>query len=120
MEIVKVKVDRLLAELKKNRAKHRENFLKAQDGFRREVIEQLDAALQDARDGKRFKTMFSLPAPVDQTPEYDTAIEMLGWSVDNEVELSQEEFRQYIFDDWHWKQHWMTSNTAYMAKSSLE
>lgn len=119
METVTVKKDRLLAELKKNRAKHRENFLKAQDGFRQEVVEQLDVALQDARDGKRFRTVFSLPAPVDQTPEYDTAIEMLGWSVANEAELSQEEFRQYIFDDWHWKRRWLHSNTAYMAKSNI-
>lgn len=119
METVKVKKVRLLEKLKANREVHRANFLKAQDGFRQEVIEQLDKALQDARDGKRFKTSFTLPAPIDQTPEYDTAIEMLSWEVGEEVELGQQEFRQYIFDDWHWKQQWLHSNTAYMARSKL-
>ncbi len=117
MNIVKVKKARLLEKLKANREAHRANFLKAQEGFRLEVIEQLDKALQEARDGKRFKTYFQMPEPIDQTPEYDTAIEMLDWVVGDEIELTQQAFRQYIFDDWSWKDNWINTNTAYMAKS---
>ncbi len=117
MNTVKVQKARLLEKLKTNRKEHRANFLKAQEGYKIEVIEQLDKALQDAREGKRFCTSFCLPAPIDQTPEYDTAIEMLDWAVEDVIELEQQSFRQYIFDDWHWKANWMHSNTAYMVKS---
>ncbi len=117
MNTVKVKKARLLNKLHDNRKEHRANFLKAQEGYKMEVIEQLEKSLQDARDGKRFNTFFQLPAPKDQTPEYNTAIEMLDWSVDDEIELEQQAFRQYIFDDWYWKDQWLHSNTAYMVKS---
>ncbi len=119
METVKVKKARLLNKLHENRKAHREKFLKAQDGFRQEVVEQLDVALRDARNGKKYTTVFALPAPVDQTPEYDTAIEMLDWLVDDEIELTQQAFRQYIFDDWSWSQNWLHSNACYMVKSKL-
>ncbi|HDY87689.1 MAG TPA: hypothetical protein ENH82_06160 [bacterium] len=116
MNTVKVEKDRLLKKLIVNRDSHRAEFLKAQKGFREEVIEQLDEALQDARNGKRINTCFKLPAPVDQTSDYDTAIEMLDWVVDDEIELTQQAFRQYILDDWHWKTDWTVSNSAYMAR----
>ena len=117
METVKVNKAELLEKLTGNRKKHRENFLKAQEGYRAEVIEQLDKALQDARDGKKINTFFQLPAPQDQTPEYDRAIKMLEWAIGDEIELSEIDFSQYIFDNWHWKQQWTASNTVYMARS---
>jgi hypothetical protein len=116
MNKVKVKKEQLLEKLTVNRESHKANFIKAQKGFRQEVIEQLDKALQDARLGRNINTSFRLPAPKDQTEDYDTAIEMLNWAVGNEVELTQQEFRQYIFDDWSWSQNWLLSNTSYMNK----
>jgi hypothetical protein len=116
MNTVKVKKDRLLTKLKENRETHRANFIKAQTGYRQEVIEQLDKALQDARDGKKITTAFRLPTPSDHTSEYDTAIEMLDWTIGDEIELSQIAFRNYIFDDWDWSQNWMVSNSSYLNK----
>ena len=116
MKTIKVSKEKLFAKLHENREEHRQVFLRAQKGFRAEVIEQLDKALKDAREGKRFQTSFQLPAPVDQTPEYDVAIDMCGWEIDKEIELSQEEFRQYVLDDWVWKDNWLYSNTMYLAR----
>ncbi len=116
MNTVKVRKERLLDKLKENREKHRDDFIKAQIGYRAEVIEQLDRALQDARDNKKITTTFRLPSPSDHTSEYDTAIEMLDWTIGDEIELSQMAFRQYIFDDWDWSQSWLLSNSSYMSK----
>jgi len=116
MNKVKVEKQRLLAALSANSKKHRKAFLKAQAGYRAEVIEQLDKALKNARDGKKIRTVFHLPAPVDQTPEYTTAIEMLMWEVGDTVTIDHQAFRQYVLDDWHWKRDWMHSNHAYLTK----
>ena len=108
---------KLLVKLKENRERHREKFLKAQEGYRAEVIEQLDKALKDTREGRKICTHFRLEAPQDQTPDYDRAIEMLDWSLDDKIELTSDDFRQYVRDEWHWKRDWGVSNAMYLAKS---
>ena len=115
MESVKVGKSRLLAKLRENRKNHLANFIKAQAGYREEVIKQLDKALQDARDGKKITTTFRLPVPQDQTSDYDTAIEMLEWAIEEVITLSHQDVRQYIFDDWQWSRNWATSNSVYLV-----
>jgi hypothetical protein len=39
---------------------------------------------------------------------------MMEWSEDQTVELTQQQFKQYVTDDWGWKDSWVASNTAYM------
>jgi len=117
MKTVKIKKDKLLKKLKENRETHRNNFLEAQKGYRQEAIEQFDKALKNARDGKPIITYFNLTAPVDQTFDYDTIIEMLDWEVEEIVELDQSSFKNYVLDEWNWKQDWLCSNSAYMKKA---
>ncbi len=42
---------------------------------------------------------------------------MLYLSVDDNIELMVEEFKNYVQDDWDWKTRWMSSNSGYMTKS---
>jgi phytoene dehydrogenase-like protein len=116
MEKVRVKKLLLLAKLEENRKSHRAKFLKAQEGYRAECIEQLDKALYNARNNLGICTTFRLLAPTDQTGDYDVAIEMLKWEVADEVELEYSAFREYVLDEWSWKDRWMASNTGYMSK----
>jgi len=118
MEIVKVKKSELLAKLKKNRAEHREIFEEATAAFRKEVIKVLDARLADAKAGKRISLRIDLIQPMDQTEEYDQAIAMCEMSVDDEIELSREAFRNYILDKWHWRDQFIASNSGYSAKAA--
>lgn len=115
MDKVRVKREELLKIVETNRETHREIFIEAQKGFREEVIKQLDARLKDARDGKRINLLFTLPAPIDQTKDYDLAIQMLKMSVDDIVELDSMAFAQLVNDDWHWKQSFMAVNSTYSA-----
>jgi hypothetical protein len=110
---IRVEKPKLLTVLRENRDKHRELFLEAQQGYREEVIKQLDERLKDARDNRRINLTFSLPAPIDQTHDYDVAIEMLEMAVDDVITLSEEQFRCYVKDEWHWKQMVWATNTTY-------
>jgi hypothetical protein len=52
MNQVKVRRADLLAQVRTNRDAHRELFLKAQEGYRKLVIEELDRMLKDAKEGR--------------------------------------------------------------------
>ena len=116
MNTVKVPKAKLLAKLKTNRKNHRNIFLKAQEGYRQMVIEELEEMLEDAREGKKINTYINLQAPVDQTKDYDRAISMLEMSVDKIIQLSSTEFANYVMDDWSWKEQFTMSNMAYLSK----
>jgi hypothetical protein len=52
MNTVKVKREDLLTKVRANREAHRDLFLKAQEGYRKLVIEELDRMLADANEGR--------------------------------------------------------------------
>jgi hypothetical protein len=39
-------------------------------------------------------------------------------STDTVVELSEQEFRQYVMDDWSWKHNFLASNAMYSAAAT--
>lgn len=115
MKEIKVKRTELLDAVRKNRETHRATFLKAQAGFRARVVEALDKMLADARAGIAYQVAVGLPEPRDMTKEYDCVIAMLEMSIDEFIDISQQEFSQYVLDQWTWKAGWETSNSLYTS-----
>lgn len=116
MEVVKIAKSELLAILKKNREAHRAIFEKAQEGYRKEAIELLDIALQDARNGRKITTFIKLNTPIDQTSDYDRAIKMIEMSIDTNIEIGETDFANYVLDDWRWKEQFTATNAYYTEK----
>ena len=116
MQEVKVKKVELLKKLQENRKAHKETFDKACEGYRQEVIEKLDLALADAKKGKKINSYLRFEEPVNQTKDYDRAIMMVTMSVDDVLELTEHEFKQYVMDDWSWKDQFMTTDSVYLNK----
>lgn len=110
---VTVKKEDLLKEIRKNREAHRSAFLRAQEGYRTAVIEELDRALQDARKGKEFRTFFHLDVPVEHTREYDVVVRMLEMSTADEITITQKQFTQFVMDDWGWKEAFIGTISKY-------
>jgi hypothetical protein len=102
MNTVKVKREELLTKVRANRDAHRDLFLKAQEGYRKLVIEELDRMLADAKAGRKVSRSIDLAEPVDHTFDYDRVIMMLEMSVDDTVTLDALEFNQYVMDNWEW------------------
>ncbi|MCK5308959.1 MAG: hypothetical protein KAJ73_10130 [Zetaproteobacteria bacterium] len=113
MQGVTVKKEELLAVLKANREKHRAIFEEALEGYRAEVVARLDAALKDAKAGKKIVTNIRMIEPMDQTGDYDRIIRMVEMEVDHEVDLDENSFRMYVMDDWAWKEQFLTANLGY-------
>jgi dsDNA-binding SOS-regulon protein len=115
METINVAKDRLLATLKQNREDHLDLFLKAQEGYRLQVIEVLDERLQQARDGKQVSTFINLPEPKNYTEAFDTAISMVEWAEGATIELDQRDFERYVLNKWEWAQAFIATNSQYVG-----
>jgi hypothetical protein len=113
MNTVKVKREELLKKLHLNRKNHRDLFLAAQIGYRKQVIQELDRMLTEAREGKNIRRGITLPEPEDHTTDYDRTIAMLEMSVEEHIEIQAHEFDMYIMDNWAWKAQVMASNARY-------
>jgi hypothetical protein len=113
MQNVKLRVSDLLEKIKANRDSHRELFLKAQEGYRAQVIEELDKMLADARAGKKVRRIIGLPEPEDHTSDYDRVIQMLEMCTEETVELDHDEFDNFVRDNWRWKEDWNSTNSRY-------
>ncbi len=116
MDKVTVKVEKLLKTVKKNRTAHRDLFLKAQEVYRQDIIEELDRMLKDAKSGKEIRRVITMPEPMNHTKDYDRVITMLEMSVDKEVKLDAHAFDQYVMDNWAWSAGVRGVNTMYASK----
>jgi hypothetical protein len=103
----------LLAILETNRDQHRDKFLRAQEGYRRRVIQELDRRLEDARAGREIDLAFRLPEPEDHTADYEREIRMLELETESTVVLSMREFDQLVMDRWGWSEDFAMTSSAY-------
>lgn len=115
MNTVNVNKARLVDTLRINRSEHRDIFERAQIAYREAMIAELDRALDDAKNGRQIKRAFTLPVPEDHTDEFDTALQMLEWSTDEEIELAQHEFMQYVENNWGWARSFAANTASYLA-----
>lgn len=116
MDQIKVDKAKLIKTLKRNRKKHREIFLRAQETYRQRMIEELDRALDEAKNGGKIIRAFSLPVPEDHTDEFDTVIQMMEWHEGNKIWLTEREVRVYIKNDWGWQASFAANTASYLAQ----
>jgi hypothetical protein len=117
MNTVKVKREELLAKVRSNREAHRTLFIKAQEGYRKLVIEELDRMLKDAKEGLRIQRSVTLTEPSNHVKDYDRVITMLEMSVDDTITLDAQAFDRYVMDNWDWSRFALATNTAYAAET---
>lgn len=117
MEKVRINRVDLMHVMRKNRDEHREIFEEALIGYKAKCIEELDMLLKRARAGERVQVYVAVQQPMDQTADYDRVIRMLEMSIDEVVELTQQQFACYVMDDWGWKGDFIGTNALYSAKA---
>lgn len=113
------KVEDLREIVEKNRDEHRKIFKEALIGYKEAAVNELEIMLERARVGKSaFEVRLHLPLPRDHTREYNAVIEMLRLTSDAEILLNQQEFTQYVMDDWDWMRDFLVSNSAYSTTAA--
>lgn len=117
MRTVKVNSDRLLETLKENRDKHIAAYNEAMVGFREDAIAAMEKNLNDAKmGGELLLYIHDIIKPVSYEDSYDTIIKMLEFSSESVVELTMQEFSQYVEDKWTWKQSFAETAAIYNNK----
>lgn len=121
MASVNVDKHRLREALEDNRKTHRADFVIAWEAYQKKAILELADRLQKAKDAKspdNIDTYILLQVPEDHTEDYDRAIEMLFWELNDSVTLTDHEFQNFIQDKWRWKEQFVQSNTFYTGSAS--
>lgn len=127
---IEVKVEDLLKTLRTNREKHVKEYEKAKKGYLKLLRKELELKLDilDAVEAGTPKTKvkghggpharlthINHQPPQTYVSYYDQAIEMLEFAQNTTVDLDQNQFQQYVKDEWNWKAQFTTSNVAYAA-----
>lgn len=118
MNTITVDKKQLLDIVKKNRTEHRAIFEEAFANYRKLCQEKVESLLDEIKTGKRFTLHIQLPAPSDQTKEYDRVIRMLEMDKNSEVNLEERDFAAYVMNDWPWMQASLVSNSRYSATAT--
>lgn len=115
MKDIRVKKDALIAILKKNRAAHGAASKQAFEDYKIVVSKQVTELLERTRAGERvgWHVIATLDVPMDHTSDYDRVLAMLDMDENEEILLSETDFRVYVQDDWGWKDNWSHSNKRY-------
>jgi len=113
MKAIKVDKVTLIKTLEQNRQKHRAIFEEALEGYKTAIIAWLEKRLELVKQGKIINHYIQMEQPKDQTKDYDRAIGMLKLSLDKQIELTEQDYSQYVLDDWSWKKQFLHSNSAY-------
>jgi hypothetical protein len=119
LSTVRMGKNELLKRIKTNRDEHRKIYEEAMEGWKRSVIDALDAAYKDALEGKAYRVAFRLEQPEDHTDEYDTVIELLEASLDDEFELTYTHFSNYVLDKWGWQDHFLGTASSYGSHTAM-
>lgn len=113
MRTVKVKKDELYEIMKTNREAHWGVFMKAQEAYKAYLIKELEQRLDEAQKGMKIDHYIRLEAPVNHTEDYDRACAMVKMSVEDIIELSEQDFAQYVMDQWAWKHAFVENAGSY-------
>lgn len=110
---VTVKKVELLEALRTNRTSHVKLYEDALIGYRNRLLEFFTEQLDNLKGNKEARTSFGSAAPICRTKDYDVVIRMLEMSTADEISVSQQQFQQYVMDDWSWSQQVRLENLAY-------
>jgi hypothetical protein len=106
---------KVLAALKVNRVRHVEMYKAARAGYVARVKDALRATLSLWEKGEMPPLIFDLRPPVSHEREYDTVIEMLTLHTGGTIDLSADEVRMFVQDQWDWTEAFLATSSAYSA-----
>lgn len=113
MDALKYNRKQVLAQLKENRDKHKVAYDDAMEGFKEAVVKELAEALELAKAGTEYRLCLKQSKPTHYLKQYDRAIAMFEMSSQDEIELTENEFTQYVLDNWNWSDSFTTTARAY-------
>ncbi len=107
---------KLLEILKANREKHLTNYKAAVVAFKEKAQQELTRQLDNIKEGRKFDLTFALPRPVNYTKQYDKIIGIFELSNETERKITEQEYTQYVLDEWNWQATFYANSMSYLSK----
>jgi hypothetical protein len=112
---ITVKKSQLIEKLKANKTNHIKEFNDAVVAYKEEALRQLNEQIKIVQEGG-LTAKLNLITPINNAEEYDKVIAMFDWEINEDVELEQDEFNQFVLDEFDFAQTAKFANTAYFMK----
>jgi hypothetical protein len=110
---MKIKKNNLIEKIIANKEEHIKEYNAAVEAYKKEAVKQLKLAAKELKGGS-LKIKLQLVTPVNNAEEYDKVVEMFQWEVNDEIELTQKEFNEYVHDDNDSSRSAKFSNSTYI------
>lgn len=110
---VTVKRVGLLEALVKNRETHTKDYAEAYEGFKVAFVQDAEKLLAQAKAGDFTKAAVHCSPPQDHTKDYDRVIRMMEMSTADEIVVSEQQFSQYVLDEWSWQRDFAATKMRY-------
>jgi hypothetical protein len=114
--ITRMRKEAVLEKVRKNYATHKHVVEKAIEGYRKAATAELERHLARLKKGRPQRVYVSISEPMNMSREYERVIAMVEQNEDDVIQLSEDEFRHYIMDDWSWTNEWNTSMLSYLPR----
>lgn len=114
---VQVPKKQLFDVLYTNRQNHEAAYKESSEGYRQTLLSQLANILSDLKIGKDvqadLRRVMMLPKPKSYSTEYGRVLKMLELHTGETMAIDEDQFKNYIEDDWSWSDEFAASTRAY-------
>lgn len=108
----------IIQRLRENRKKHQEIYDESVVGYQKEAIKFLTQGLERIQSNPLARVSINLSVPEHHLKEYDRTILMVEQCLDTELELDEQEYSQYIQDNWTWTRNFLVGNSSYSSMAA--
>lgn len=116
MNTIEISTTELVLKLQENRKHHQEQYLKAVEGYKKEVVRELEQKIAAVKAGEEIDVYIKESRPTNHDKDYSLALEMLSFHNGPTIALDKKSFRAYVQDDWDWKERFTASNSKYLGE----
>ena len=104
----------LLAKIKENLELYKSDYSETLQDDHLAIKKHLEKAITSVNEGDYSSDViyFRINAPVDYTEKYQTVIDMLEYSTNEEIELDSPSFKAYIKNQWDWTDSFKAYSTS--------
>lgn len=104
----------LLAKIKENLELYKLDYSETLQDYHLAIKKHLEKAIASVNEENYSSDIiyFRINAPVDYTEKYQTVIDMLEYSTNEEIELDSPSFKAYIKNQWDWTDSFKAYSTS--------
>ncbi len=112
MNLITIDKEKLVKKIMANKMDHVKEYGKAMYGYQVAVHLELTNLVKIAATKLYTQVKLNTVAPISYIKKYEEILSMLEFEMNDTIELTTYEFRQYVLNQWDWTESFRLSNTG--------